>query len=210
VTYASVLEQQLAVRAKMAASNVKAASPVPTLGNAEDFFKSLKGKSNQEVIEAYDAYAGGYFYHRVIDKFDDMKVSGVAELYTRPLSIFGVRPLVCTGFALLGAHLLRQAGATLKEFNVAVRASDDAIVNNMIEAGHALAHLTRKGQNLWVTNATIEASKADAQRTVGWDPKDKALREATGPTIPAANATLERMLGDRAEAIRKRAGRAKP
>jgi hypothetical protein len=211
VTYASVLEQQLAVRAKMAAANVKAASPVPTLGNAEEFFKSLKGKGNKEVIDAYDSYAGAYFYHRVVDKFDDMKVSGVAELYTRPLSIFGVRPLVCTGFALLGAHLLVQAGATLKGFVVAVRATDDEIVKETIGAGHALAHLTRKGQNLWVTNATIEASKADAQRTVGWDPKDSRLREATGATIPGANATLERALGERGEAIRKRraAGKAK-
>lgn len=204
VIYASVLEQQLAVRAKMAAAQVKPASPVPTLGNAEDFFKALKTKGNAEVIDAYDSYAGAYFYHRVIDKFDDMKVSGVAELYTRPLSIFGLRPLVCTGFAMLGAHLLQQAGASLKAFHVAVRASDEAIVENRIDAGHALAHLTRKGQDLWVTNATVEASKADAERTVGWDPKDKTLREATGSTVPGANANLEKALGERGDAIRNR------
>lgn len=204
VIYASVLEQQLAVRAKMAAAQVKPASPVPTLGNAEDFFKALKTKGNAEVIDAYDSYAGAYFYHRVIDKFDDMKVSGVVELYTRPLSIFGLRPLVCTGFAMLGAHLLQQAGASLKAFHVAVRASDEAIVENRIDAGHALAHLTRKGQDLWVTNATVEASKADAERTVGWDPKDKTLREATGSTVPGANANLEKALGERGDAIRNR------
>ncbi|WP_431257230.1 eCIS core domain-containing protein [Roseateles chitinivorans] len=204
VLYASVLEQQLAVRAKMAAAQVKPASPVPTLGNAEDFFKALKGKGNDEVIDAYDSYAGAYFYHRVIDKFDDMKVSGVAELYTRPLSIFGLRPLVCTGFAMLGAHLLQQAGASLKAFHVAVRATDEAIVENRIDAGHALGHLTRKGKDLWVTNATVEASKADAERTVGWDPKDKTLREATGSTVPGANANLEKALGERGDAIRNR------
>jgi hypothetical protein len=209
VDYAEVLEQQLAVREKMAAAKVEAASPIPTQGNAEDHFKSLKGKSNEEVIAAYQAYAAAYFYHRVVDKFDDMNVSGVAELYQRPLSIFGLRPLVCTGYAMLGAHLLKQAGATLKQFVVAVRATEDEIVNNRIGIGHALAHLTRKGQNLWVTNGTIEASKADAQSTVGWNPKDPTLHEATGSTVPEANAKLASALGKLGEKVEKRAPKKK-
>lgn len=202
--YADVLEHQIAVRAQMAAAKVEAASPVPTQGNAEDYFKSLKGKGNDELITAYQAYAAGYFYHRGVDKFGDMKVSGVAELYTRPLSIYGLRPLVCTGYAMLGAHLLELAGAKLKKFVVAVLATEDDIVNDRIGVGHALAHLTRKGQDLWVTNATIEASKADAQKTIGWDPKDKTMREATGPTVPEANARLEQALGELMQASGRR------
>jgi hypothetical protein len=55
-----------------------------------------------------------------------------------------------------------------------------------------------------VTNGTIEASKAIAQRTVGWDPKDKTLHEATGSTVPEANAKLASALGKLGERVEKR------
>lgn len=210
VAYADVLEQQLDVREKMAKAGVEAASPVPTQGNAESYFKTLKSKSNAEVFAAYTTYAQAYFFHRVVDKFNDMDVQGVSDLYERPLSIFGLRPLVCTGYALLGSHLLTFAGARLKTFIVAVRATDEDVVSNRIDAGHALAAMNRAGKDFFVSNHLIVNTKNDGigPDAVAWEKSKAPLHEASGTTIPGANAALRDRLADLGSAIEKR--RSKP
>lgn len=202
--YANVLGRQLAERQKMQAAKVTPASPVPSQGNAEDYFASLKDKSNAEVFAAYRAYAAAFFYHRHVDKFDDMNVSGVSELYTRPLSVFGLRPLVCTGHALLGSHLLQKANAAFVAFTVAVRAEDTDIVQNRISAGHALAKLRRKGQVFWVSNGIIVNSENDGigPDAVAWEKSTAPLHKTSGSTIPGTNARLQQILGERADRIR--------
>ena len=190
-TYADVLEKQLAVRAKMAQAKV-AAEPIPTQGNAEDYFKSLTGKKNDEVFTAYTNYASAFFFHGEVATLADMNVVDVSELYTTKLSVFGVRRLVCTGYALLGAHLLVQAGASLREFVVAVRATNDDIASDKIDEGHALAHLTRGGKHFWVSNHLIVMSENDGigPNAVAWTKKNAPLLKQSGATLQAANQAL--------------------
>ncbi len=209
VAYAEVLDRQLAERQKMAKAGVDAHAPVPTQGDAESYFTSLKAKPNDEVFAAYTAYAQAYFYHRVVDKFGDMNVAGVADLYQRPLSILGLRPLVCTGYALLGSHLLAKAGATLKTFIVAVRATPDDIVSDRVDAGHALAAMNRKGKDFFVSNHLIVATEEGGigEEAVAWEHKKSPLHKATGKPIPTANARLADKLADLAAAIRKQRSR---
>ena len=197
VAYGEVLERQLKVREQMAAAGVKAESPVPTQGNAESFFTALKTKSNGEVFAAYTDYAQAYFFHRGVANLDDMNVEGVSELFERPLSIFGMRPLVCTGYALLGSVLLARAGARLKNFIVAVRATDDDVASDRIDEGHALAAMSRAGKDFFVSNHLIVNTKNDGigPNAVAWDKSNAPLHEASGATIAAANGALGRSLG---------------
>jgi hypothetical protein len=210
VSYAEVLQQQLAVRDKMAAAGVKAASPIPTQGNAEDWFKTLKGKPNKEVFEAYTTYAQAFFYHRVVDVFHDMEVTGVEDFFQRPLSIAGLRPLVCTGYALLGSHLLRFAGAKLLRFIVAVRARDDDIANDRLEAGHAVALMNLNGQDFFVSNYEIvfDENHAIGPNAVAWHDSTADLRKRSGATIPGTNAALGAHLDDLKQQILKKRAKA--
>lgn len=203
--YADLLEKQLAVRAQMAAAKVDAA-PIPTQGNAEDFFKSLKPRKNDQVFQAYQDYAAAFFFHGHVASLADMNVTDVSELYQRPLSIFGLRRLVCTGYALLGAHLLGKAGAVLKEFVVAVRATDQDIATDRIDEGHALAHVVRDGKNAWVSNGLIVSSEAGGigPDAVAWEKSKAPLRTATGPTINEANQRLAELLARLRDAPPKR------
>lgn len=209
--YADLIEKQLAFRAKMAAAKVDA-SPIPTQGNAEDYFKSLKSKKNGEVFSAYEAYAGAFFFHGQVATLDDMNVTDVSELYHSALSIFGVRRLVCTGYAMLGAHLLRKAGATLKEFVVAVRATDEDITSDKIDEGHALAHISRDGKDGWVSNDSIVSSEEGGigPNAVAWVKSKAPLHKATGSTIIGANERLRSMLGELARNLPKRPANGTP
>jgi len=170
VTYAAVLAKQLKVRRQMEAAGVTPASPIPSQQNAEDLFTALKTKPNSAVTKAYMDYAQAYFFHRVIDKFQDLQVTSVAEFYTRKLSIMGMRPLVCTGYALLGSHLLRLAGATLQTFMVRIKATDAHIRANNIDSGHAVARMTRNGKTFFVSNDAIADTEDDAigDHAVAW------------------------------------------
>ncbi|HYM00648.1 MAG TPA: DUF4157 domain-containing protein, partial [Blastocatellia bacterium] len=123
--YATILEHQITIREKMAAAGAPAKDAVPSKGDAESFFKALAKKPNGEVRSAYEEYAAAYFYHRGVASMDDLRLTSVDEIYARKVSITGTRPLVCSGYALLGASLLGLAGATLVRFIVAVRATDD-------------------------------------------------------------------------------------
>jgi hypothetical protein len=210
--YADVLDLQLTTRAKMEEAGVKPHSPIPTQGDVEAYFTALASKPNPEVLAAYMAYARAYFYHRVVDKFRDMDVTGVGEFFQRDLSIFGTRPLVCTGYALLGAHLLKLAGAKLKTFIVAVRATEDDLANNTIDSGHAIAGMSRKGEDFFVSNDSIVSTKDDGigPNAVAWRKSTADLIEASDKkSIPAANAALNTKLDKLGEQARKKRSKQK-
>jgi len=206
VTYAAVLEQQLKVRQQMAAAGVTPESPVPSLQNAQDLFKALKTKPNPEVTQAYMDYAQAYFYHRVIDTFRDLTVTSVAEFYTRPLSIMGTRPLVCTGYALLGSHLLRLAGATLQTFTVRIKATDADIESGKIDSGHAIAKMTRKGGTFWVSNYLIAKSETAAM-DVAWRTPDSPNFDGVDKDINAATDKSTARLDAHRQALQRAAAK---
>jgi hypothetical protein len=198
--YGAQLEKQLALRADMEKAKVKPDFPIPSQQNAQDYFKALKSKPNAEVFAAYTAYMEAFFYHHIVDTFHDMEVPGVEEFYQRPMTIAGLRPLVCTGYAFLGSHLLKFAGATLKNFIVAVRANDDDILNDRIDAGHALAVMTRNGKQFFISNHLIVFKEDDGigEDAVAWEHSKATLRKQSGATIPGTN----RALGNQLDTIR--------
>jgi hypothetical protein len=206
VTYAAVLEQQLEVRKQMQEAGVTPESPVPSLQNAQDLFTALKTKPNPEVTQAYMDYAQAYFYHRVIDTFRDLTVTSVAEFYTRPLSIMGTRPLVCTGYALLGSHLLRLAGATLQTFTVRIKATDADIESGKIDSGHAIAKMTRKGGTFWVSNYLIAKSEKAAM-DVAWRTPDSPNFDGVDKDINAATDKSTARLDAHRQALRRAAAK---
>jgi hypothetical protein len=188
LAYGRVLEQQLKIRERMAKADVNADSPIPSEENAEDLFKALKSKSNGEVFAAYMSYAQAYFYHRVVDKFQDMRVTDIGEFYKRKVSILGTRPLVCTGYALLGSHLLGLTGAKLITFIVAIRATDDNLLSGNIDAGHAVAKMNRGGKVFFVSNDSIVFTEDDAigEDAVAWRNSKAPRFDGSAKTIPAA------------------------
>ena len=189
LAYGAVLKEQLKTRERMAAAGVKAESPIPSQQNAEDLFKALKSKPNDEVFAAYMSYAQAYFYHRVIDKFEDMKVTDVSAFYQRKISILGTRPLVCTGYALLGSHLLSLAGAKLITFIVIFHATDENLRSNTFNDGHAVAKMNRGGKVFFVSNDSIAFSDdaAFGREAVLWHNKDAPVFTGSATTIPAAS-----------------------
>ena len=201
--YADVLDKQLVVLDKMSTAGKPAKTPLPTQGEVEAFFGTLKTRKNDEVRDLYTQYAGGYFYHRGVANFDDMNEKNVADLYTRKLSIAGTRPLVCTGYAILGADLFTKAGGKVDRFINAVRATDDDVKNNRIDEGHALAQITRTGQTFFVSNdLTVDTEKGGiGPDAVAWDKKDAPLFKAAGSTQPASLAALIAALKKKMDAL---------
>lgn len=202
-TFANVLDKQLAVLDKMDQAKKPAKGPVPTQGEAEEYFKALKSKPNDEAFQAYEDYAGAFFYHRIVTTLDDMNVTSVADLYKRDISITGLRPLVCSGYAILGGHLLQLAGATLIKFVSAVRATNDDILNDTIDSGHAITHMKRKGKDFFVSNDLIVFKEDDAigPDAVAWGNSKAPLTKASGPTNAAALQALKQAIIRKKEAL---------
>jgi len=205
VEYATVLEKQLAFREKMEKAGISSKTPIPSQGDVEGFFKSLKSKSNDEVFNAYTEYARAYFYHSIVASISDMKVKDVSQLFARDLSITGLRPLVCSGYALLGEHMLALAGARLTKFTSAVRATDDDVLNNTISAGHAIAQMSRNGKQFFVSNYLIVFSENEAigPDAVAWEKAKAPLFKASGSSNSEALAALEKVLQKKEQELEK-------
>ena len=184
--YGYVLEAQLQTRAKMEERGGKPASPIPSQGDAEAYFTALAKQPNEEVLPAWTTYTTAYFYHRVLDSFKDLQVTSVSEFYKRDLTIFGTRPLVCTGYAMLGAHLLMRAGASLTNFRVVFHATDDDLRSGNLNDGHAVTEMTRKGKTFWVSNHLI-ASTLKSALDVAWHNPNAPVFQATAKDINAAS-----------------------
>jgi Domain of unknown function (DUF4157) len=208
IAYADILDKQLAMLDKMSAAGKAAKSPIPTQGEVEKFFETLKTKPNNEVRKAYEQYAQAYFYHRVVANIQDMSQKGVADLYKRDLSIAGTRPLVCSGYAILGADLIGNAGAKVVRFTTAVRATNDDLVNDAIDEGHAIVLLSRKGQQFFVSNDITVDKEQDAigPDAVAWTKSTAPLHKATGSTNPEALANLKESLRKKIDALKAQKG----
>ena len=199
ITFGNMLDKQLAIREAMA----KAGLPdtiIPTQKDISAYFKSLSKKSNPEVITAYQDYAQGFFFHRIVTNLDDMRVTGVSQIFDRKTSITASRPLVCSGYAILGAHLLTQAGGKVGQFISGVRATDDNILKDKFDVGHALAEITRGGQRLWVSNDSIVFSKAAGMSPLG---DAGTLYTGTGKTNGASLDSLTKVLAKKKAALQK-------
>ncbi len=203
ISYADILDKQLAVRNEMAEAGKPAATPIPSQGEVESYFQSLRNKPNDEVKRAYEQYAQAYFYHRLVANIDDMNVKSVADLYKRPLSIAGTRPLVCSGYAMVGAHLLVQAGAKLNRFINAVRATDEDIRNNRIDEGHTIAILKRKGETFIVSNDLIvgKIKEGIGPDAVAWAKRNAPLYTGSGATNAASLKALKKVLMKKANSL---------
>jgi uncharacterized protein DUF4157 len=191
--YADVLEKQLATLDKMSTAGTPAKTPIPTQDEVESYFKKLAKKPNAEVRKAYEDYAQGYFYHRIVTTLDDMAVTDVSDLYKRKLSIAGTRPLVCSGYAILGADLFTLAGGRVTTFISAVRATNEQIRSNTIDEGHALAQISRQGKTFFVSNYLTFDKEKDAM-DVAWAHPNAPMIRATGPTNNAALEALREQL----------------
>lgn len=203
ISYADILEEQLTVLEKMSAAGKPAKSPIPAQGEVEAYFKTLAKKSNKEVREAYEHYARAYYYHRIVTTVEDMAVKDVADLFTRDLSIAGTRPLVCSGYAILGAHLLTLAGGKVDKFITAVRATNEHIRTDTIDSGHAVAVINRGGKKLFVSNDSIFDTEKEAF-DVAWGNPAAPMHQASGPTNNASLEALKKKLAKKMEQLQKK------
>ena len=199
IRFADMLDKQLAVRESMAKAGVSAGM-IPSQQEIGSYFKSLAGKSNDEVIKAYQDYAQGFFFHRIVTNLDDMKLSNIDEIFTRKPSVAGARPLVCSGYAILGAGLISRAGGKVEQFINAVRATDDDILNDTLQTGHSLAQIKRGGKRFFVSNDIIVGTEEEGLSPL--DNKGKMFT-ATGPTQQTSLQNLARQLGDKKEKLQK-------
>ena len=191
--YANVLDKQLSVLDKMSAAGTPAKTPIPAQDEVEAYFKKLAKKPNDEVRKAYEDYAQGFFYHRIVTNMEDMAATDVSDLYKHKLSIAGTRALVCSGYAILGADLFKLAGGTVTQFISAVRATDAQIRSNSIDEGHALAQISREGKTFFVSNQYTFDKEKEAM-DVAWAHPDAPMTKATGNTNNAALEALKEKL----------------
>lgn len=153
--YAERLIAQIKVHQEMRDKKAPASRFVPTQQDVRAYFRKLAGAPNKEVAAAYEAYARAYYLHRGHPTLEDMKVNDASELFKRQPSITGIRLLVCSGYAQLGAFLLREAGGTLVKFVNGVAATPQELIDNRFSDGHSIAHIRRKGSDMFVSNDEI-------------------------------------------------------
>jgi hypothetical protein len=172
---------------------------VPPQADTLSFFQSLAKRNNDEVAHAYTSYAQSFFEHRIVVLPEDFTVTALDEIFARPLSLGGLRPLVCTGYAVLGAALLGVAGANTQEFIVAFRASPEQLRTGQLGEGHAVAVITRNGATLFVSNDLVVHNENDAigPDAVAWDHKEFPVIKGRGRTMQAAIAALQAELARR-------------
>jgi len=199
VQFANMLEKQLTVRAGM----VKAGLPddmIPTQKDAAGYFKSLKDRPNDEVIKAYQNFAQAFFFHRIVSNLDDMKVNDAAAIFQRPASITGTRPLVCSGYAVLGASLISQAGGKVEKFISAIRVTDHDVLTDSFPVAHALAQISRKGQRFFVSNDLIFSTEKEGldvldnpgNMIIGVAPTNLGSAENLGQKLAEKKAQLQK------------------
>jgi hypothetical protein len=173
---AARIGDQLKVRSDMATGLGHETELVPGQDDVRKYFQGLKKKGDPEVIQAYRDYARAFFIHREITKPADFDVKGLTEIFAPNPSLVGVRPLVCTGYALLGSSLFTEAGAKPEKFVVAMQATEAQLRSFTFDDGHALAILKREGP-LVVSNDSVMADEKAAFASVSFDP---ALKENSG------------------------------
>ncbi len=137
----------------------------------ETHFKSIKKQSNEAVKDAYAAYAGGFFQHRIEAPKERENPPTVDEIFANPITIGGARLVVCAGYAELGMHLLELAGGTPKgfitwgELTEAEVLDEDAALSSL----HIVAKVRRKNKNIYISNDEVYDSEEAAFQSVGFE-----------------------------------------
>ena len=190
----------------------KAGAPikqVPGEADAQAYFTKLKKQPNPDVFAAYTAFMEALFFHRDVVNVGDLTATNAA-LMSAPASITGTRSLVCTGYATIGADLLHLAGATKGKIIIAIRASDAQLLSgNVLDDAHAIAKVTRGGQDRYVSNHLIVDTEVAGigPNAVAWTNKDNPLIRAEGPTMADAVTAVMRAMADARAAARARAAK---
>ena len=165
--FESQLQEQIWTRSEMKKALGAEPGLKPGKSDVIKWFKSLKKASNSAVIEAYRNFATGFFSHRhEADPSVIATKQTLSSIFTRPTTLSGARLVVCSGFAVLGKRVLKEAGAEFKNYYIGLQASDKQIkCSTTYNDAHALTHLTRtdpinrKSIDLYVSNNDIVFSK---------------------------------------------------
>ncbi len=195
--YADLLAQQLDIRDEMAAAGAPATGPVPSAADAQAFFTTMATKPPDQVFTAYMSFAAAYFYHRIVANLADLQAL-VPDLMAQAASITGTRPLVCTGYATIGAQLISWAGGHTDTFIVGIRASDEMVRNaTTLDDAHALAKVTLRGKTAFISNGSIVNTENEGigPDAVAWDHKDNPIFLGRGQTMKGAvDAAMAKMM----------------
>jgi hypothetical protein len=209
--FAARLEKQIKSRLAMHRTLRRDPGLVPSRQDVEAYFRSLRRRSNARVIDAYKQYAAAFFQHRGVTASSDLRIRSAANVYGKPINIVGTRLLVCGCYAVLGSHLLRQARARHVKFILGARVSQaDLLKGSDITDVHALAHLRRRGRNLYVSNDEIvyhagQGSGGGFSRNeIAWDNKNNRLIRGKGTTMARALRNLQNRIQQAAHKLRRR------
>lgn len=194
------IKAQLDVRAGMDQSLGRATALVPSQVDTQAYFTSLSDQPNAAVRQAYERFAGAFFEHGVVTRMGDLAVANIDDIFARPPGAVGVRSLVCSGYALLGARLLELAGGRVERFILGVRASDAQLrAGNTLDDAHALAQIKRKGARFFVSNDSVVSREQDGigPNAVAWTRPDNPIYIGRGNTLAAAVRSVQQRLSQR-------------
>jgi hypothetical protein len=183
------INSQIEVRSAMETRLGRPTSLVPAQTDMQDYFTALAAQSNANVRSAYQQYASAYFEHRVVANMTDLTATNVDDLFAQTPGAVGVRGLVCTGYALLGARLMQLAGGRIEQFIIGVRASNEQLRANVtLDDAHALARITRNGDRFFISNDIVVDSEQAGigPDAVAWTNRDNPIIIGRGATQPVA------------------------
>lgn len=198
------IKAQLDVRAGMEQALGRAPALVPGQADVQDYFGSLRAQPNGVVSSAYRDFAGAFFEHRVVARMDDLAVASIDDIFARPPGAVGVRGLVCSGYAVLGARLFQLAGGRVESFIIGVRASDAQLQAGVdLEDVHALARISRNGRHVYISNDLVVDSEQDGvgPHAVDWTQPDNPLYIGRGNSIDAAVRGVRRRMSQRIQQL---------
>ncbi|MGH3521947.1 MAG: hypothetical protein ACRDU4_03745 [Mycobacterium sp.] len=194
--YADLVANQISARGEMKDAGAAPGSPVASQDDANTFFTKLKDKPNGDVIGAYQDFATAYFYHRGLASVEDLKIP-LPSLLGTTASITGTRPLVCTGYARMGAELMGFAGGKAPEFVIGIRATPEELRTSMhFDDAHAIVRIVRNGSTFYISNGRVKDNEAAAfdPGVVDWAHPENELHPTRGATMDEAIAKFLKSL----------------
>ncbi|PWB55636.1 MAG: hypothetical protein C3F18_05515 [Nitrosomonadales bacterium] len=194
------IKAQLDVRAGMEQALGRATALVPAQADVQDYFTSLADQPNNIARRAYEEYASAFFEHSVVARMEDLAVANIDDIFARPPGAVGVRGLVCSGYAVLGARLFELAGGRVERFIIGVRASDQQLqAGNTLDDAHALAQISRNGRRFFVSNDSVVDSEQEGigPNAVAWTRPDNPIYIGRGNSVAAALRSVQQRMSQR-------------
>lgn len=194
------IKAQLDVRAGMEQALGRATAMVPAQTDVQDYFTSLTDQPNNIASQAYEGYASAFFEHSIVARMEDLAVANIDDIFARPPGAVGVRGLVCSGYALLGARLFELAGGRVERFILGVRASDEQLrAGNTLDDAHALAQIRRNGERFFVSNDSVVSREQDGigPNAVAWTRPNNPIYIGRGNTLAVAVQSAQQRLDQR-------------